>query len=118
MSKIALTIKQKAFEQIVSDIKNNKLNFDAEGGCACGRLEVKLNEQLYTSVYRSCRKSNSIPDNKLWNIEDVEFHLQSFENIDEFYLDKVDIKLNSWQQEELIEVLKEVSKESWGKEYR
>lgn len=121
MSKIALTIKQKDFEQIVLGIKNNKLNFDAEGGCACGRLEVKLSEQLYMSVYRSCRKSSSTPDNQLWHIDGFEFHTRTY---DAFYdeeesdFEMINMKLNEEQEKELIELLEEVTIDMWGEKYR
>lgn len=125
MSKIALTIKQKAFEQIVLGIKSNHINFDAEGGCACGRLEVKLNEQLYMSAYRSCRKSSSTPDNKLWHIDEFEFHTDSYEsfhnafhNDEESDFEIIDMKLNEEQEKELIELLKDITADSWGEEYR
>lgn len=121
MSEIALTIKQKAFEQIVLGIKNNQINFDAEGGCACGRLEVKLNEQLYMSVHRSCRKSSSTPDNQLWNIDKFEFHTTPYDayyDEEDSTFEMINMKLNKEQEKELIELLEEVTIDIWGEKYR
>lgn len=119
---MALTIKQKAFDQILSAIKNQEINFDAEGGCACGRLEIKLDEKLYMSAHRSCRKSSSTPDDKWWNIGGFDFHTKPY---DSYYDDDevsdfeiINLQLNKEQAEELVEALKEITIESWGVEYR
>ncbi|WP_440109952.1 hypothetical protein [Paenibacillus sp. QZ-Y1] len=113
-----LRIKDDYFKHIIDSIKDRTLNFDAEGGCACGRLEIKLSDHLYLSVYRSCRKSNSTPDDKLWNIESVEFFDKSFDEFAEDYPNSVKMKLDKTQETELIELLKETTRETWGKEYR
>lgn len=113
-----LRIKDDYFKGILNSIKNGTLNFDAEGGCACGRLEIKLSDHLYLSVYRSCRKSNSTPDDKLWNIESVEFHKQSFDQIEDGYPEEVKMKLDKEQEYILIDALRKVTEEDWGEEYR
>lgn len=121
VSYIALTIKQKAFDQILSSIKSGEINFDAEGGCACGRLEIKLNEQLYMSGYRSCRKSSSTPDNKWLHIDGFDFHTESYDIFDEdgeSNFEIINLQLNKEQEQELIAALKELTIESWGTEFR
>lgn len=123
MGNMALTIKPKAFEQILCSIRNKEIYFDAEGGCACGRLEVQLNEQLYMSVYRSCRKSSSTPDNKWWHIDEFEFHNKPYALYDEDKDEDSDFQitnlyLSKEQAGELIELLKKLTTEDWGIEYR
>lgn len=113
-----LRIKDEYFNNVIDSIKNRTLNFDAEGGCACGRIEVKLSDHLFLSVYRSCRKSNSTPDNKLWIIEGVEFHKQSFDHIEDSYPEEIKMKLNKEQEYILIDTLRTVTEEDWGEEYR
>lgn len=115
-----LTIKEEYFRKILNDIKAYKIGFDAEGGCACGRIEIELGDNLFLSVYRSCRKSGSAPNNKLWNIEEIEFYPKPYDT----YYDHnevpqtIDIRLNNEQEIELINILKLVSTEIWGEEYR
>lgn len=113
-----LRIKDEYFKNIIDSIKNRKLDFDAEGGCACGRVEVKLSEHLYLSVYRSCRKSSSTPDDKLWHIESVEFHKQSFDYIEDEYPEEVKMKLDKEQEYILIDALRVQTQEVWGDEFR
>lgn len=113
-----LRIKEDYFRNILNSIKDRTLNFDAEGGCACGRLEIKLSDHLYLSVYRSCRKSNSTPDDKLWNIESVEFYDKPFDELEEDYPISVKMKLDKAQEAELIGLLTETTREVWGEEYR
>jgi hypothetical protein len=113
-----LRIKEDYFKNIIDSIKDRALNFDAEGGCACGRLEIKLSDHLYLSLYRSCRKSNSTPNDQLWHIENVEFHKQSFDHFEDDHPEEVKMKLDKTQETELIELLKEITKEAWGEEYR
>lgn|GEM_PF-6766807 len=113
-----LRIKEGYFQNIISNIKDRTLNFDAEGGCACGRLKIKLSDHLYLSVYRSCRKANATPNDKLWHIEDVEFHKQSFEYAEDEYPEEVEMKLDKEQEYILIESLRTVTEEDWGEEYR
>lgn len=113
-----LRIKDDYFKGILNSIKNGTLNFDAEGGCACGRLEIKLSDHLYLSVYRSCRKSNSTPDDKLWNIESVEFYDKPFDEFEEECPNSVMMKLDKVQEAELIDLLKETTRVAWGEENR
>lgn len=113
-----LRIKGDYFKKIISSIKDRTLNFDTEGGCACGRVEVKLNNHLYLSVYRSCRKSNSTPSDKLWCIEGVELHRQSFDHVEDGYPEEVKMKLDKEQEYILIDALRAVTEEDWGEEYR
>ncbi|WP_340032672.1 hypothetical protein NSQ20_12485 [Paenibacillus sp. FSL K6-1122] len=113
-----LRIKDDYFKNIIKSIKDRTLNFDAEGGCACGQLEIKLSDHLYLSVYRSCRKANATPDDKLWNIESVEFHKQSFDQIEDGYPEEVKMKLDKEQEYILIKVLKSATEEDWGEECR
>ncbi|WP_091017667.1 MULTISPECIES: hypothetical protein [Paenibacillus] len=113
-----LRIKEDYFRNIINSIKDRTLNFDTEGGCACGRLEIKLSDHLYLSVYRSCRKSNSTPDDKLWNIESVEFYDKPFDEFEEDYPTSVKMKLDKEQEYILIDALRAVTEEDWGEENR
>ncbi|MFE6075582.1 hypothetical protein ACFVQB_14015 [Paenibacillus sp. NPDC057886] len=113
-----LKIKDEYFENIVNSINNRALYFDAEGGCACGRVEVKLSEHLFLSVYRSCRKSSSTPNDKLWHIESAEFHRQSFDFIEDGYPEEVKMKLDKEQERILINALRVQTQEVWGDEFR
>ena len=40
-------------------------------GCLCGDWEVKLSEDLFLTLYRSCRKSNSTPNGQQWAIDNA-----------------------------------------------
>lgn len=113
-----LRIKDEYFNKIINSINNRTLNFDTEGGCACGRLEIKLSNQLYLSVYRSCRKSNTTPSDKLWHIEGIEFHRQSFDHIEDEYPEEAKMKLDKEQEYILINALRTVTEEDWGEECR
>lgn len=75
---MAMKIKDDYFTNILLAIKDHTLYFDTDG-CACGDFEIKLNEDLYLSVSRSCRKSGSTPDDKWWHIHEIRFHNQSLE---------------------------------------
>lgn len=113
-----LKIKENYFKNIINSIENGTFNFDAEGGCACGRLAIKLSDQLYLCVYRSCRKSNSTPDDKFWNIDSVKFYDKPFDELAEDYPNSVKMKLDKTQEAELIGLLKEATNKAWGEEYR
>ncbi|WP_145413479.1 hypothetical protein [Paenibacillus xylanexedens] len=113
-----LRIKDDYFRNIIESINNRTLNFDAEGGCACGRVEVKLSDHLYLSVYRSCRKSNTTPNDKLWHIEGVEFFKKPFDEFEDEYPEEVKMKLDKEQEYILIDALKIVTEEDWGEENR
>ena len=113
-----LTIKEDYFNEILRKIKNHTIGFDVDG-CACGRLEIKLNENLYLSIYRSCRKSSTTPNEKLWHIENFEFYSNPYDQFD--YPDEprpINIRLNQEQEDILMNKLREVTNEIWGSEYR
>lgn len=38
-------------------------------GCMCGEWEVKLADDIYLTLYRSCRKANATPMGEQWNID-------------------------------------------------
>lgn len=123
-----ITIKEKQFQEILNDIKNRGFTSD---GCACGEWGLPLNENLHINVYRSCRKSNNTPNDKLWDIHDIEFYkhaeyhygkstygeyLEYIETEPENRLENV--KLDENQKKLIINKLREITKDSWGSEFR
>ena len=124
---MAIKIKSEALTDILESISRHDFYTD---GCACGDWGYRLNEHLHMYVYRSCRKSNNIPDEKLWHIHDIHFYKRlnycsdSEGNIieievydeDEDYLENT--KLDTQQSEIIIRALKNKTKEVWGNEYR
>lgn len=115
---MSLKIKEEYLTELLKSIEEFKIGFDTEG-CACGKIEFKLNEDLYLSVYRSCRKSSMTPDDKLWHIEEIEFYSKPYDEFD--YPEEpspINIRLNKEQEELILKKLKDVSVEIWGHEFR
>lgn len=119
-----VNIKNDVFEDIK---KNNAFECD---GCACGDFYYQLNDKLWITVYRSCRKSSMTPDEKLWQLHDVVFYdnieFDYFERDGKKYVDVIsnfgncleNVKLNKDDKEKLFIILKNKTKEIWGNEFR
>jgi hypothetical protein len=119
-----VTLKQETFEDIR---KNGKFTSD---GCACGDFTYRLDDKLWLTVYRSCRKSSMTPDEKLWQLHDIQF----YDNVEFYYFERdgityVDdikeygnllenVKLNKFDEQLLYQSLSIITKETWGNEYR
>lgn len=112
----------------LEDMKQNGI-FVCDG-CACGDFVYQLEDKLWLSVYRSCRKSSMTPDEKLWHLHEVVFYEsvmfdyytyngeEKIDSIAEFGTYLEELKLNEEDQKELMEMLKEKTKEHWKNEYR
>ena len=112
-----------------NDIKENGF-FTNSDGCGCGYFTYKLNDQLWISVYRSCRKSSMTPDEKLWQLHDVDFyedvsfsyysyegekHIDDVEGFGEYI---TNAKLNKKDEVKLYEILSKIAKDDLGNEFR
>lgn len=122
-----IKLKDETLSSVLSDIEKHGFACD---GCACGEWGYQLDTKLFVLFYRNCRKANATPDEKLWHIEDPVFY-EGGEWEFETYNDKTyryrfnqvgkeldNYKINNAQFEIIISKLKEVSKKSWGNEYR
>lgn len=119
-----VTLKKEAMK----DIEEN-VTFFSEG-CACGDFAYKLHENLWITVYRSCRKGSMTDDDKFWQLQDIVFtdkvEFEYFEKDGQRFVDYIDVtgeelenyKLNPSQREWLYEILKRKSTEQWGNEYK
>lgn len=114
--------------ETILDIEKNGL-FEQDG-CACGDFYYKLGERLWLTVYRSCRKSNNTPDHKLWELHEVVFYdevtfsyyerdgKRHVDGISEFGACLENVKMNLNDQQTLYSILKKMTKESYGNEFR
>lgn len=125
---MTIKIKENEFVNLLKYINDHDFHID---GCACGDFVYKLDDRLFLTVYRSCRKSNNTPNHKLWEIHGIQF----YDNVEEVYEEFTDgsgkylecyefhkelknIKLNEEQKEIIIDNLKRKTAEYWGSEYR
>ena len=66
-----ITLKPEVFRHILKDIKQYKFTSD---GCACGEYAYQLDNNLWLTIYRGCKKSYTCPDNKWWHVNDIQFY--------------------------------------------
>lgn len=123
-----LTLKEDFLQDVLKHI--DKWGFSSEG-CACGEWGLPIYENLHINVYRTCRKSSSTPDHKLWEIHDIQFYktAEYFYNTynGNRYLDYIgteqedlieNVKLDLKQKELIINKLREVTLSRIGAEFR
>jgi len=115
-------------EDTFKDIKANCI-FEQDG-CACGDFYYQLSENLWITVYRSCRKSSNTDDERLWQLHDVVFYddleFSYYEKEGKRYIDCIydygtpldNAKLNENDKEKLFDILKQESREKWGNEFK
>lgn len=115
-------------EETLNDIiENGKFTCD---GCACGEFTYQLNDKLWMSIYRSCRKASSTPSEKLWEIHGVEFYdeiiFSYYQREGEWHIDEIEeygkevknVKLNKQDEKVIYNHLRYLTNEMWGNEYR
>jgi hypothetical protein len=117
-----LIIKEEHFNNILKALEDNDLYFITDG-CACGYIDIELNDNLYLHIYRTCRRSGNTPDKKLWQIHEFAFYDRAYGEDTEALeedgeIKKLDFKLNENQSKLLIEKLKKITLDIWGYEYR
>ena len=115
-------------EGTLKDIKENG-HFTCDG-CACGDFTYKLNDNLWLSIYRSCRKANGTPNDKLWHLDEIEFYddikFSYYQRDGKTYIDDIEkygslvenVKLHKEDEEFIYNHLRHLTKEIWGNEYR
>lgn len=115
-------------EETLKDIKEN--SFFTSDGCACGDFAYQLNENLWVTAYRSCRKASGTPEEKLWELHDLEFYddikfsyyerdgKKLFDGIDEYGNVIENVKLNKEDTKAIYNHLRHITKVMWGNEYR
>jgi hypothetical protein len=114
-------IEELILDKLLEDIETYPISKD---GCACGEYVFKLKDNLFLSVYRSCRKSGSTPGNNLWHIHNIEFYENALVLIEKYNeieylsyieLDKeISINLNENQKSQITNKFKKVTEETWG----
>lgn len=124
--KYTMTVKLE--EDTFDDIKEN--GFFVCDGCACGDFVYQLGDNLWINVYRSCRKSSNTPDEKLWELHDINFYnniiFSHYENNGQKHIDTIsefgkhlkNVKLKKTDKKRLYKILKEITKKTWGNEFR
>jgi hypothetical protein len=97
-------------EYIISEYNLNNLKkaldvpycFDCDG-CNCGGFTFKLEENLYFSIYRSCHKSSSTPNNMSWKLHEPYISSKHIEeNGNEYFSSVDDLDLNEEQKKQLV----------------
>lgn len=124
-----ITLKDDALQNLLMDIVDKNFTVD---GCSCGSYAYKLESNFYLYAYRSCRRSNYTPDDKLWHIDTITFYSKATfiysENykgvkfIEEIEVDDDNIidgvELNQDQLDIIYSELRRVSHKECGQEFR
>lgn len=66
-----VTFKSVVLLDILAKIKRVQFTSDE---CGCGSWSYTIKEDLHLYAYRSCRSSNSTPNEKLWHIHELKFY--------------------------------------------
>lgn len=69
-----VTFKTSVLHDILARIRQVPFTSD---GCGCGSWSYAVKEDLHLYAYRSCRKSNSTPNGKLWHIHELKFYKEA-----------------------------------------
>lgn len=123
-----IKLKEDALQDVLANIETWGFTSD---GCGCGEWGYELNKNLHIYVYRSCRKSNNTPDEKLWHIHDMQFFKSADYLVQEYkgreYMEAVEVeeedeifnvKLDEHQKLLIVNRLREITLDIYESEYR
>lgn len=121
-----ITLTEQELENVFENIK--KWGFTNDG-CACGEWGCNVREGINLYVYRSCRKANSTPDEKLWHLHpltiygELEYEYGTYTG--GTYIENVEVEkelphmtLNKGQEQTIVQELRKITLENYKYEFR